>query len=141
MAYDLNQELHDLNGEEENFATVEESNNVTPLATQSSSLLHLGLINLPHLPSWMCDMWKNRKPKVGIKRVGKNTSFIKKQSYARSMFFLSDNSTHPSSSSHHHHLCASLSLSLASALPCPFVQRRRHPFFFHGLWLTSALEV
>jgi len=52
----------------------------------SPSLLHLCLLNLSHLPSWMCDMWQTRKPKVEIKRVGKRTCLVKKQGYVRLFF-------------------------------------------------------
>jgi len=62
----------------------------TPKATRGSpkspSLLHLGMLHLPHLPSWMCDMCQNRKPRAEIKRVGKNTCFYQKQGYAPFFF-------------------------------------------------------
>ena len=45
-------------------------------------MLHLDLLHLTHLPSWMCDMWQNRKPRVGIKSVGKSTWFIKNKLHA-----------------------------------------------------------
>ncbi|KEH44161.1 hypothetical protein MTR_1g109240 [Medicago truncatula] len=59
---------------------------------------HEGLHHLPHLPSWICDMWQNRKLRVEIKRVGK--TLVLSKTRLRAFVYVRYQLQPPSSSSH-----------------------------------------